>query len=85
MYDEDIRVNYIELGLVNVNDFRLPGPAAAGDLLANCRGDVLQEKTESAAHIRKTVFNRFFTLLHTGRLIKHENYIANEEKLLYLS
>ena len=70
---------------MNVKDFCLPGPAAAGDLLANCRGDVLQEKTESAAHIRKTVFNRFFTLLHTGRLTEHDNYITNEEKLQYLS
>lgn len=44
------------------------GPAAAGHLLSGCRGEVLQERTEAAAHIRKSVFGSFFTLLHTGRL-----------------
>lgn len=42
------------------------GPAAAEDLLAECHGDVLIEKSARTNNIRSTVFNRFFTLLHTG-------------------
>lgn len=51
------------------------GPAAAEDLLLERRGDVLQEKTEAANNIRRTVFDRFFTLLHTGLEYVHQHII----------
>ena len=47
------------------------GPGAAGDLLSQCKGDVLQDKSDTANHIRRTVFDKFFKLNHTGLCTKY--------------